>query len=363
MSASAIDIINRRRIIQGPSDKLRAISPVKYPWARELWLLMLANNWFPAEVDLTRDINEYNQNLQAGERQMYNRALAFLSNLDAIQLNNLAENISVHITDPTIQQCLYRQVYEEALHVESYSTMVEAMCEDPMEIYDMYRVNPTLKDKNDFVMAQAGQMREEGFSPEQFVYALVSNVVLEGVYFYSGFLAFYTLARMGKMLKSANMIRFINRDELTHLEVFINLWHALRQERPEIFTPEVLENCRRIIRQAVALEAAWGKHIIEGGVLGLTDTIMEDYCQYLGDERARRLGLGVLFGAKREKKNADGLVERNEQNEIITIVDMSTPAENPVQWVDQFSKVNQSEENFFETKVTTYSKRGLSDWD
>ena len=329
---NAIEIINQRKIIEGPSDKLRAISPVKYPWARELWLQMLKNTWFPAEVDLTRDVKEYDS-LHESERQMYDRALAFLSNLDAVQLTNLAENISVHITDPTIQQCLYRQVFEEALHVESYSTMVEAMCDDPMVIYDMYRVNPMLKDKNDFVMNQANEIKVNGFSPEQFVYAIVSNVVLEGIYFYSGFLSFYTLARMGKMLCSANMIRFIQRDELVHLEVFINLFHALKEERPEIFTPEVLENCRKIIRQGVELESTWGQHLIEGGILGLTNNIVIDYCQFLGDERSNRLGLGELYGKK-----------------------------NPVLWVDRFSQVNYTEENFFETKVTTYSKRQLDDW-
>jgi len=254
--------------------------------------------------------------------------------LDAIQLTNLAENISGYVTDPDIQKCLYRQVFEEAIHVESYSTLVEAMCEDPMIIYDMYRVNPVLQKKNDFVMDQADKMNQNGFSAEQFVYAVVSNVVLEGIYFYSGFLSFYTLARMGKMLNSSNMIRFIQRDEMVHLEVFINLWHALKAERPEIFNDNVLENCRQIIRNAVTLEAAWGTHIIEGGVMGLTDEIMLQYCQYLGDERAERLGLGKLYNVT-----------------------------HPVKWVEKFSQVNYTEENFFETKVTSYSKRQLDDWD
>jgi len=333
MSQQARDIINARRIIQGPQDKLRAISMNKYPWAREYWKHMLNNTWTPEEVDLARDVRQYRDgDLTSGEKQMYDRALAFLSNLDAIQLTNLAENVSTHITDPTIQQCIYRQVFEEALHVESYSTLVEAMCDDPMVIYDMYRVNPTLQEKNDFVIAQADAMKNDGFSPEQFVYAIVANVILEGVYFYSGFLAFYTLARMKKMLGSANMIKFIQRDEMVHLEIFIKMFGALREERPELFTEEVLENCRELFRKAQALEAAWGRHIIEGGVLGLTDEVINEYVKHLADDRCQRLGLGTLYGAQ-----------------------------NPVEWVERFSRVNYTEENFFETKVTSYSKKQL-DW-
>jgi ribonucleoside-diphosphate reductase beta chain len=333
MSQTASDIVNARRIIEGPSDKLRAISKNKYPWAREYWRHMLNNTWTPAEVDLARDVAQYKGGeLTEGEKQMYDRALAFLSNLDAIQLTNLAENVSAHITDPTIQSCIYRQVFEEALHVESYSTLVEAMCDDPLEIYDMYRVNPVLREKNDFVLAEANMMKVEGFTPEQFVYALVANVILEGVYFYSGFLAFYTLARMKKMLGSANMIKFIQRDEMVHLELFISMFNALREERPELFTEQVLENCRELFRKAQELESAWGRHIIEGGVLGLTDEIINEYVKYLADDRAQRLGLGSLYGSK-----------------------------NPVEWVDRFSRVNYTEENFFETKVTSYSKKQL-DW-
>lgn len=329
---TANEIINQRRIINGPRDSLRAISLQKYPWAREIWLTMLKNTWFPAEVDLSRDIREF-PSLSKPEKQMFSRALAFLSNLDAIQLTNLAENITGYITDPTIQQCLYRQVFEEAVHVDSYSAIVEAVCSDPMEIYDMYRVNPTLKSKNDFVLSKANEIKNHEFSNEQFIYALTANVVLEGIYFYSGFLSFYTLARMGKMLGAANMIKFIQRDELVHLELFTKIFNSLKAEMPHEFTPRVLENCRNIIRQGVELETSWGQHVIEGGVMGLTDKIMENYCKSLGDERAEKLELGQLYGVA-----------------------------NPVNWVVGFSKVNRTEENFFEAKVTSYSKRQLSDW-
>lgn len=328
-SAEIRKVIDARRIILGPRDKLRTINPVKYPWSRTLYDTMKNNTWFPEEINLSRDKREF-PSLTAGERQMYTRALAFLSNLDAIQLDNLAENIAPHITDPTVQQMLHRQVAEEGVHVDSYSTIIETVCDSPLPIYNLYRVDPALQAKNDFVIAQANQMKDNGFSVEQFIYAVVANVVLEGVYFYSGFLSFYTLSRAGKMANSANMIRFIQRDEELHLEIFIHIWHTLRQEHPGVFTAEVLENCRKIIRQGVDLEGAWGCHIIEGGVMGLNDRLMINYARSLGDSRARRLGLGVLYGVK-----------------------------NDVEWVVDYSKVNYTEENFFETKVTGYSKRQL----
>lgn len=329
---TAQEIVNQRRIILGPQDKLRSISTVKYPWARDVWKIMLENTWQPTEVNLTRDTQEYKSDkLTKGEKLGYDRALAFLSNLDAIQLDNLAENINVWITDPNIKLCIHRQIFEEALHVESYSTLVEAMCDDPLYIYDMYRVNPILQKKNDFILTQANDITTYEFTPERFVYAVVSNIILEGIYFYSGFLTFYTLARMGKMLKSADMIKLIQRDEVVHLNLFVNLYHSLRAEMPEVFTKEVEENCIKLFKNAVELETAWGQHLIEGGILGLTNDIVSDYIKFLADERVTMIGLPKIYNVK-----------------------------NPVAWVDKFSQIQKTEENFFETTVANYSKRQLS---
>src|SRR5690606_20893636 len=104
-----------------------------------------------------------------------------------------------------------------------------------------------------------------------------ANVILEGVYFYSGFLTFYTLARRGKMTGSSDMIKFINRDEVTHLHLFAQLFQTLKEERPELFDAGFYEDARQLFISAAELEIAWGQYIIKEGVLGLTDQIITDY--------------------------------------------------------------------------------------
>jgi ribonucleoside-diphosphate reductase beta chain len=160
---------------------------------------------------------------------------------------------------------------------------------------------------------------------------MFANQILEGIYFYSGFTFFYTLARSGKMLGSAQMIRFIQRDEVTHLLVFQNMINATRKERPELFTPELIEEVYKMFDEAVELEIAWGKHITEGQILGLTDNIIEDYIKHLADKRLHAVGL-----KKRYNK------------------------EHPIKWVDNFSSFNDQKTNFFEGNVTNYSKGSLN---
>ena len=75
-------------------------------------------------------------------------------------------------------------------------------------------------------------------SPEALLRALMANYILEGVYFYSGFMFFYNLSRNGKMPGSAQEIRYINRDENTHLWLFRNIILELQKEQPELFGTE-----------------------------------------------------------------------------------------------------------------------------
>lgn len=320
------DIINARRIINGPADKLRAISGTKYPWTRDIWKAMIANTWFVEDVNLSPDIKEFGL-LDDGQKTAYLRALAFLSNLDAIQTDNLTYNVGTFITDPTIQQLIGRQISEEWLHVEAYSTITETITQDPMMVYDMYRHVPQLSAKNDYITEQSRLVTEDP-TPANKIKALVANIILEGVYFFTGFLVFYVIGRAtGGINGSVDMIRYIQRDEVTHLRLFQMIYLSLRQEQPELFTPELAAECKQQFRDAAELEAAWGHYLIEDGVLGLTPAIITEYVQCLAEERAASIGLGGIYPAAR----------------------------NPVAWVRDYAAINSTQGNFFESKPLTYS--------
>ncbi len=326
--------VNARRLILGPSDNLMAISPMKHKWARPLWQVMLKNTWTAQEIDLSRDVQCYKHELTDGERFMYDKALAFLSNLDGIQFNNLTHNIGHHITSPEVSMLISRQAFEEALHVDAYSAMIEAVSLDPMAVYMTFERDGLLAAKNEHILRQSATLGTD-FSPETFALAVVSNILLEGIYFFSGFFAFYLLARNGKMTGSADMIRLIQRDEEgTHLKLFVAMLETLRQEHPEVFTDEFWKKVDALFREAVELESAWGRHIIQGGVLGASDQIVNDYIKSLANERADMIGLPHPYpGVK-----------------------------NPVAWVKKFSSVNGVETNFFEGKVSTYQAGGALRW-
>lgn len=330
MDTRQSDAIAARRLIEGPHTKLMQVRPVRHVWARDLLKVMMNNTWSHNEVDMSEDAKQFATGVLAdSEKSAAKKALAFLSNLDGIQLNNLVNNINQHVTSPEVNQCLVRQAWEEALHVESYAKIVESLDLDPVEVYWMFEDDEMLAQKNANIIRQS-ELLGEGYSAENFARAIVANVALEGVYFYNGFLTFYSLARMGKLKNSAKMIKFIQRDEITHLKLFLEMWKTLRQERPELFNAALETAARDIMRQAAEMEAAWGRYIIRDGVLGLNDKVVTEFVQYLADLRMTQLGLPVIYGTK-----------------------------NPCPWFDEFSKVNDTETNFFENKVANYKAGGF----
>jgi ribonucleoside-diphosphate reductase beta chain len=327
--------LNDRRIFGGNSDGMINFTKMKYQWALNLWDTMEANTWFPKEVQMTGDAKDY-KFLTPAEKRMYDLVLSQLIFMDSLQTNNLMDNINPYITAPEINACLSRQSYEEANHSKSYAVMVESISDNTDQIYNMWKNDVKLREKNNYI-AEVYKNLTAGDNGEitdtKIVLALFANQILEGLYFYAGFAAMYALGKSGKMLGSSQMIRFIQRDEVTHLLLFQNMINSVRKERPELFTAELEETVRGMFRKAVALEASWGSYITQGQILGFTDKIIEQYIQYLADKRLDAVGYKPEYGVK-----------------------------HPIPWVDGYASFNDQRTNFFEGNVVNYSK-GSIDFD
>lgn len=334
-------IINERRIINGEDDGLMQVAPLKHPFADTLFRTMLKNTWVPQEVQMGKDIEMWNDPnaLTLREREVYKRSLAFVSNLDGIQTNNLIINIARHITSPEVSLAVVRQAYEEALHVHSYATMVEALGFEPADIYGLYRRDRDLYAKNKKVLHAVNAISNPAFrtgtfkNDQMFLEACIGNVILEGIYFYSAFLIFYILRRNNKMPGSAEMIQFINRDEDLHLQLFIQIVNTIRDENPALWTREFQLKIIQNIQDAVQMEYEWGLSCIQGGILGLNADNLKQYLHFIGDLRMRAIGLPALYGAK-----------------------------NPFPWIDEMTQSSMIEVNFFEGTIKEYAI-GTLNWD
>jgi len=321
--------LNDRRTFGGNPDGMLNFTKPKYKWATNLWDTMEANTWFPKEVQMTADAKDYKY-LTPSEKRMYDLVLSQLIFMDSLQTNNIMDNMNPYITAPEINAILSRQSYEEANHSKSYAVMVESISDNTDEIYDMWKTDAQLLKKNKFVADTFAKLGNEP-TDTNIVLAMFANQILEGMYFYAGFAAMYALGKSGKMLGSSQMIRFIQRDEITHLLLFQNMILSTKQERPELFTKELEEEVRQMIRDAVKIESDWGKYITQGQILGLTDDIIVQYIQYLADQRLIAVGYEAEYNVK-----------------------------HPIPWVDSYASFNDQRVNFFEGNVVNYSKGSIN---
>ena len=133
------------------------------------------------------------------------------------------------------------------------------------------------------------------------------------------------------MSGSAQEIRYINRDENTHLWLFRNIILELKKEEPELFTPDRVKVYEAMMREGVEQEIAWGQYVIGNHIQGLNEQMIADYIHYLGNLRWSSLGYGILYEDNQKEPES-------------------------MRWVSQYSNANMVKTDFFEAKSTAYAK-------
>jgi ribonucleoside-diphosphate reductase beta chain len=324
----------KRRIIGGNTTNLIELNNVKYDWASKMYRTMMNNFWIPEEIPLSQDAKDYKL-LNDNERQSYDKIISFLIFLDSLQTSNLP-NVNEYITAPEVNLCLTVQTFQEAVHSQSYSYILDSVCsaETRDVIYNQWREDVHLLERNRFITDLYEKFIESP-TKDNLLRTIMANYILEGIYFYSGFSFFYALGRQGKMLGTVSEIKYIQRDELTHLALFQNIFREIRRENPELFTEELVADLRDMMKTAVEHEIKWGKYITDNKIQGLSNEVLEQYIKFLSNERMSKLGLDILYP------------------EVLV---------HPMKWVENFSNMNGMKTDFFEQKVTNYTKSSNLNW-
>ena len=322
--------VRNRRLLNFNTTNINDFNNLKYPWVSEWYRQAMNNFWIPEEINLDQDKSDY-PNLLPAERTAYDKILSFLVYLDSLQSANLP-NISQYVTANEVNLCLSIQTFQECIHSQSYSYMLDTIC-SPLErdsILYQWKEDPHLLKRNTFIGSLYNEFVEHQ-DKRSFLRVCVANFILEGIYFYSGFMFFYNLGRNGKMPGSVQEIRYINRDENTHLWLFREILQILQEEEPELFTEENRKMIYAMIDEGVRQEIEWGTYVIDDKIPGLNHTMVEDYIRYLGNIRLKSIGFDPLY---------PGLEQEPES----------------MRWVSQYADANQVKTDFFEARSSAYAK-------
>jgi len=285
------DDTSKRKIIGGNTTNLFNLNNIKYSWTSNMYRVMMANFWIPEKVDLSEDVEGY-QNLTGAEVKAFDGILSFLTFLDSVQTNNLP-NVSAYITAPEISTVLAIQTYQEAIHSQSYAYIIESIIPSSKreKIYDLWRDDKVLYTRNKTIAKIYQDFMDEE-TDNNFIKVLLANYLLEGLYFYNGFMFFYNLASRNKMLGVVDEIKYINRDELTHIVLFQNILKDIMTENPELVPKKLVYE---LFEKAVSEEIEWSNHILGENIVGITKNTIEKYTKYLANDRLKALGFEPLY--------------------------------------------------------------------
>lgn len=333
--------VNARRIINGNDADVIQLHPMKHTFAWDAYNAGNANHWLPTEITMMSDIEQLRNNrLSEDELKAFKTVLGFFTTADSMAANNIVLATYKHITSPECRMYLLRQAYEEAIHTHSYQYIVESLGFDGGEIYNMYREVDAIYDKASFFLGfnegifdpkfKTGTLKnDQKFLENYCVFALI----VEGIFFYSSFAVMFGFQRQGKLTGSAEQIQYIMRDETQHLNFGIKVINTIKEEQPELWTPEFQQRIVDLVRKAAKLEYTFAAEVFPRGIFGMNAEGFRQYIEYIADRRLKRVGLPAQFNV-----------------------------ENPFPWMSEAIDLTK-EKNFFETRVTEYQVGGTLSWD
>ncbi len=335
--------IDDKRMINCRAD-LNQLVPIKYQWAWEYYLKGCANHWMPNEVGMQGDIEQWNAPgvITDDERLMLKRNFGYFSTAESLAANNILLGTYRLITNPECRQYLLRQAFEEAVHVHSYQYIVQSLGLDETEIFNMYNEVPCIGDKDAFCLEFIDTLTSPDFksgTPEndrQLLKALiVFAMIMEGMFFYVGFVQVLALGRQNKMRGASEQVQYILRDESLHLNFGIDCINQIHAENPGIWDKAFEDEIHELFEKACELEYRYAEETMPRGILGLNAPMFKEYLRFVCNRRLSQIGMPEIFDPRTARNVFDWMSE---------LVDL------------------RKEKNFFETRVTEYQTGGVLKW-
>ncbi len=283
------------------------LRPMKYPAFYEMYKNAIKNTWTVEEVDFSTDLMDIRNKLLPSERHMLNRLVAFFATGDSIVSNNLVLNLYKHINSPEGRMYLSRQLYEEALHVQFYLTLLDNYLPDVSEreaAFAAVHNIPSIKKKADFCFKWIDSINELDVlrtpaDRRQFLLNMICFAAcIEGLFFFGAFAYVYFLRTKGLLNGLAAGTNWVFRDESCHMGFAFEVVKTAREEEPELFDVGLQLQVREMIQEAVACELQFAEDLLGQGVPGMSLVDMHTYLQFVADQRLADLGMKPLYGAK-----------------------------------------------------------------
>lgn len=312
------------------------LHPIKYQWAYDLYQQAVRNTWFPHEIALKEDLQDW-EKMTDDEKHAVSFLMAFFNPAELIVNRSIALGVYPYLKSPECHLYLAKQMWEEANHCVAFEYVLETFPFDREKVFGVHLEVPSMQAKENFINKYMKRMMDDTLDIEttegkmDFIRNLVAtNIVMEGIWFYSGFMVALSFRQRNQLRNFGSMINWVIRDESLHLKFGMNLVQHILEENQELLTEEFANEIKGIIVEGVNLETEYNKDLFPNGILGLNADYVNQYVQYVADRRLEELGLPKHYNAT-----------------------------NPAKWMSTATDVFELV-NFFEAQNTSYEVDGVS---
>ncbi len=280
------------------------LRPMRYPHFFDRFRDAIKNTWTVEEVDLHNDLADLAK-LSPAERHLINRLVAFFATGDTIVANNLVLNLYEHINAPEARLYLSRQLFEEAVHVQFYLTLLDTYLPDDDEraaAFAAVENIPSIRDKAEFCFKWIDSIGaldrlETKADRRSFLLNLICFAAcIEGLFFYGAFAYVYFLRSRGLLNGLASGTNWVFRDESMHMAFAFDVVDVVRREEPDLFDDELHAQVVEMLKEAVDAETRFAEDLLGGGVAGMSVADLRAYLEHVADRGLAVLGLPRVYG-------------------------------------------------------------------
>jgi ribonucleotide reductase beta subunit family protein with ferritin-like domain len=294
--------------------------PIRYPDLWNLYKKAVSSFWTVEEIDLAQDLAHWDK-LNGDEQHFIKMVLAFFAASDGIVFENLDLNFTKDVQIPEARAFYAYQGFNESIHGETYSLMIDKLVRDPQEkaqLFQAIETVPAVQKKAEWALKWAG-------SDASFAQRLIAFACVEGIFFSGSFCAIFWLKKRGIMPGLSFSNELISRDEGLHQEFAVTLYSNLKMKLED----QVIQD---IVRDAVKIEKMFITEAIPCRLVGMDAAAMGQYIEFVADRLLAQIGTRPIFGAT-----------------------------NPFDWMENISLEGKT--NFFEKRVGDYSKHIVTEGD
>ena len=305
-------------IIKNSGSSRYTVFPIRYHNLWSFYKKHLAAFWTAEEIDLQQDLSDW-ERLNDGEKYFVKNVLAFFAASDGIVNENLAENFLKEVQYTEAKFFYGFQIMMENIHSETYSLLIDTYIKDKEEQNTLFNAIDTIP-----AVAKKAEWALKWISSASFTERLIAFAAVEGIFFSGSFCSIFWLKRRGLMPGLSFSNELISRDEGLHTNFAVHLYRHHIED--QLSKERVLE----ILTSALTIEKEFITESLPVDLIGMNSKLMCQYLEYVTDRLLVDLGIGKVYNS-----------------------------ENPFDFMQNIALENKT--NFFEKRVSDYSKRGVGD--